>query len=219
MNTAAMDWQPSPSPGVLRKRLELIGSTEAGRVTSIVQYAPGSVFPAHDHPDGEEILVLEGVFSDEFGDYPAGSYLLNPTGFRHAPFSKPGCTIFVKLRQFSGATRQQVALNIQNLPWTPDSIPGIERKCLYTQPDYPEQVWLERWQPGTTQAHHTHPGGEEIFVLEGRLADENGEYSAGTWIRNPSGSDHTPFSKQGCVLYVRSGWRVPDPVVASEMLV
>ncbi len=68
METATMTWQESPSPSVRRKRLELTGPVEAGRVTSIVRYAPNSEFPAHEHPDGEEILVLEGTFSDQHGD-------------------------------------------------------------------------------------------------------------------------------------------------------
>ena len=98
INTETMDWQASPSPGVWRKRLELIGEAESGRVTSVVRYAPGSAFSSHEHPQGEEILVLAGTFSDQSGSYPAGSYLLNPEGFAHAPFSQEGCTLFVKLR-------------------------------------------------------------------------------------------------------------------------
>src|SRR3546814_6219955 len=82
MDTAAMDWQASPSPTVWRKRLDLVDG-EFSRVTSIVRYDPSSSFRAHGHPQGEEILVLDGVFSDEHGDYPAGTFLLNPAGFRH----------------------------------------------------------------------------------------------------------------------------------------
>ena len=104
MDTASMTWQPSPSGTVWRKRLHLVGGAESGQVTSVVRYEPGSSFPAHDHPDGEEILVLEGVFSDEHGDWPAGTYLLNPEGFRHAPFSREGCRLFVKLRQYGKPT-------------------------------------------------------------------------------------------------------------------
>src|SRR3546814_7726014 len=105
MDTAAMDWQASPSPTVWRKRLDLVDG-EFSRVTSIVRYDPSSSFRAHGHPQGEEILVLDGVFSDEHGDYPAGTFLLNPAGFRHAPFSEDGCILFVKLCQFPGEGRE-----------------------------------------------------------------------------------------------------------------
>ena len=90
VDTTRMPWTPSPSGTVWRKRVHLVGPAEAGQVTSIVRYEPDSTFHAHDHPDGEEILVLDGVFSDEHGDWPAGTYLLNPQGFRHAPFSRHG---------------------------------------------------------------------------------------------------------------------------------
>lgn len=83
-----MEWTQTPSKTVTRKRLECKGAYEAGRVTSVVKYEAGSSFPEHPHPSGEEILVLEGVFSDQTGHHKQGSYLLNPEGFRHAPFSE-----------------------------------------------------------------------------------------------------------------------------------
>src|SRR5690606_22216478 len=99
---AELDWQPSPSPLVWRKRLFHAGAAEAGVVTSIVRYDAGAGLHAHGHAEGEEILVLSGTFSDERGDFGAGSYMLNPEGFRHAPSSREGCVLFVKLRQYAG---------------------------------------------------------------------------------------------------------------------
>ena len=90
VDTRSMDWTASPSGTVWRKRVHLVGAPESGQVTSVVRYEPGATFPAHDHPEGEDIFVLDGVFSDEHGDWPAGTYLLNPEGFRHAPFSETG---------------------------------------------------------------------------------------------------------------------------------
>jgi hypothetical protein len=100
-------WLPSPEPGVERVQLERDGD-EIARATSIVRYAPGSHFPVHTHDRGEEFLVLDGVFSDEHGDYPAGTYVRNPPGSRHAPCARDGCTIFVKLRQFDLADTARV---------------------------------------------------------------------------------------------------------------
>src|SRR3546814_13647262 len=110
VDTAAVAWQASPSPSVWRKRLDLVDG-EFSRVTSVVRYDANSAFHAHGHPQGEEILVLDGVFSDEHGDYPAGSFLLNPAGFRHAPFSRHGCVLFVKLCQFPGEARDHVVVD------------------------------------------------------------------------------------------------------------
>jgi anti-sigma factor ChrR (cupin superfamily) len=99
-----LEWSPSPSGTVWRKRIHRVGPAEAGQVTPVVRYQSNSEFPSHDHREGEEILVLEAVFSDEHGDWLAGTYLLNPEGFHHRPFSREGCTLFVKLRQYPGAT-------------------------------------------------------------------------------------------------------------------
>src|SRR5438034_10573052 len=123
-DTTLMQWTPSPSGSVWRKRVHLVGPPESGQVTSVVRYEPASRFPAHDHPEGEEILVLEGVFSDEHGDWPAGTFLLNPEGFRHAPFSEPGCVLLVKLRQFPGRERRHVVVDTHNLAWERSSIPA-----------------------------------------------------------------------------------------------
>src|SRR5437867_10618303 len=99
IDTGDRRWEPSPVSGVWRKPL---GREEAerGHATSIVRYDPGASFTGHNHPGGEEILVLDGTFSDETGDFTAGMYFRNPLGFRHAPFSNEGCLILVKLHQF-----------------------------------------------------------------------------------------------------------------------
>ena len=95
IDTGALPWQSSPSATVWRKRLYLDGPAEAGVVTSIVRYDADSAFPAHDHPDGEEIFVLDGTFSDEHGEYPAGAWIRNPSGSRHAPLSRNGAVVLV----------------------------------------------------------------------------------------------------------------------------
>lgn len=205
IDTGAMDWQASPSPTVWRKRLHLDGGAETGRVTSIVRYDADSSFPAHDHPDGEEIFVLDGVFSDETGDYPAGSYMLNPEGFRHAPFSKSGCTIFVKLRQYAGGGRVQIRRNRAELEWQERRSGGIAEMPLYSQDGYPGRTCLLRFDAGAGAPAHGHPFGEEILVLEGSLEDEFGAYPTGAWIRSPVDSRHAPFSRGGCVLLLKTG--------------
>jgi len=204
MRTAEMDWQASPSPSVWRKRLDLIDG-EYGRVTSVVRYAAESSFHTHGHPAGEEILVLEGVFSDEHGDYPAGSYLLNPKGFRHTPFSQAGCVLFVKLFQYGGDDREQIAIDTNTEPWMAGNQRGLEVLPLYSEIDRPETMCLERLAPSTALPSETASGGKEVFVLDGRLDDEDGSYEAGAWLRLPPGSRHAPRSAEGCTYYVKRG--------------
>lgn len=203
-HTDELPWAVAPVPNVWRKRLELAGPPEAGRVTSLVRYASSSKFPSHPHPDGEEILVLDGVFSDEHGDYPAGTFLLNPTGFEHAPFSSEGCTLFVKLRQSPGP-RQQVIIDTTREPWHELPVGGVSRLPLYFEPGFPERIHLTRVAPGVSVGPVQFPAGGELFVLEGAFRDEHGSYRAGSWVRYPPGSAHTLTSGSGCTLYVKQG--------------
>ena len=207
-DTGRMAWAPSPSGSVWRKRVHLVGPPESGQVTSVVRYEPHSKFPAHDHPEGEEILVLEGVFSDEHGDWPAGTFLLNPEGFRHAPFSEPGCVLFVKLRQVPGRERSHVVVDTRKLAWEPSAIPAVACKALYQQAGFSDRIRLERWGPRADLGAVSYEEGAELFVLEGEFADEAGSYSAGWWLRFPVGWEHHPRSAAGCTLYIkRSGLR------------
>jgi anti-sigma factor ChrR (cupin superfamily) len=205
VDTGAMDWSPSPSGSVWRKRLHLVGPPESGQVTSVVRYEAASSFHAHDHPEGEEILVLDGVFSDEHGDWPAGSYLLNPEGFRHAPFSRQGCLLFVKLRQYPGRDRIHVAVDVATLPWLPTAAAGISTKKLYDQAGFADSMRLERWERGKAKALHRYDRGAELFVTDGAFTDESGRHATGTWLRFPAGASHRAGTEEGCTLYVKEG--------------
>ncbi len=201
INTHNAPWQASPMAGVWRKPLAR-EDAERGHATSIVRYDPGAHFSVHDHPQGEEILVLSGIFSDESGDYPAGSYFRNPEGYRHAPFSVEGCEILVKLHQFSDQDRQHVCIDTQNANW----LPGHGKlQVLPLHQHQSEQVALVRWPAGTKFQLHRHLGGEEIYVIEGELIDELGRYPVGSWIRNPHGSQHNPYVEQDTLIWVKTG--------------
>jgi hypothetical protein len=120
---------------------------EVARATSIVRYAPHSRFAAHTHGGGEEFLVLEGVFQDEHGDYPAGTYVRNPPTTSHSPGSAPGCTIFVKLWQFDPDDRTPVRIDTSDLAFAPaPDRPGVEFALLYESPS--ELVLFEQWASG-----------------------------------------------------------------------
>ena len=198
--SADLPWILSPLAGVERRMLERDGD-EVARATSIVRYGPNSYFDPHTHDEGEEFLVLEGVFSDEMGDFPAGMYVRNPPGSKHKPHSADGCTILVKLRQMDAADRNFVRIDTTAEEWRPGLNDGLSVMPLYER--HSEHVALVRFAPGTHFGRHDHPGGEEIFVLDGVLEDEHGRYPKGTWLRNPPGSAHEPFSTDGCTMRSR----------------
>ena len=202
-----MTFVPSPMPGVERMMLDRVGD-EVARATSVVRYAPESRFSEHTHDGGEEFLVLEGTFSDERGDYPAGTYVRNPIGSSHSPLSRNGCTIFVKLQQFTAEDTDRVVVDTRAAAFRPGVVAGLTVLPLHSHGT--ESVALVRWAPRTRFNPHTHWGGEEIFVLEGTFSDEHGDYPAGTWLRSPHMSRHQPFSDDGCLIYVKVGHLGPS---------
>ncbi|MEP7262557.1 MAG: cupin domain-containing protein [Usitatibacter sp.] len=202
IDTANSPWVPSPEPGVQRKLLDRVGD-EIARATSVVRYAAGSAFEAHEHALGEEFLVLSGTFADEHGEYAVGTYVRNPPGSRHRPSSTSGCELFVKLRQFQPGDSSRVVIDTRQAGWLPGLVPGLTVLPLHEFGT--EHVALVRWAAGTRFQEHTHWGGEEILVLEGTFSDEFGDYPAGSWLRSPHLSRHRPFSESGCVIYVKVG--------------
>jgi anti-sigma factor ChrR (cupin superfamily) len=201
VQTHEQAWQQSPAPGVERKPLAR-EDAERGHATSIVRYQPGSSFKRHEHPLGEEIFVLEGTFSDETGHYPAGTYLRNPPGSGHAPFSKEGCVLLVKLHQFNPRDTATVRIDTGTTEWLPGH-GGLQVMPLHDFEN--EHVALVKWPANEVLQPHRHFGGEEILVISGEFCDEHGRYPAGTWIRSPHMSHHHPFVDQETVIWVKTG--------------
>jgi len=202
IDTNAMPWEASPMAGVHRRKLDRIGD-EVARATSLVKYDPKSYFSPHTHGGGEEFIVLEGVFSDEHGDYPAGTYVRNPIGSTHKPHSEDGCVIFVKLHQFDERDTAQFSIDTKKADFQSGAVPGLTVLPLHSFEG--ESCALVRWGPGTVFNRHKHWGGEEIFVLEGVFSDDFGHYPQGTWLRSPHLSQHHPYSQDGCLIYVKTG--------------
>ncbi len=197
-------WVLSPAPGVTRMMLDRIGD-EVARATSLVRYDGNTEFPRHTHGGGEEFFVLEGVFGDEDGQYGAGSYVRNPIGTSHTPsIGAGGALIFVKLHQFSKTDGDQKVIDTKQAEWLPGLVDGLTVMPLHNFEN--ESVALVRWAPDTQFTSHSHWGGEEIFVIEGTFYDELGEYPAGSWLRNPHGSRHQPYTKEdGALIFVKTG--------------
>lgn len=202
VNSHALPWQPSPSPLVHRRPLERDGG-EIARATSIVRYGAGAKFNLHQHDLGEEILVLDGTLSDAQGDYGPGTYIKNPPGSSHAPYSVSGCTLWVKLRHLSPHDHQRVVVHTRQSAWFPGMVDGL---MVMPLSEYgTSHTALVRWAPDTYFNPHRHYGGEEIFVVEGVFSDEHGRYRQGSWIRSPHLSQHQPFSVEGCLILVKTG--------------
>lgn len=201
IETHQQPWVASPHGGVWRKPLAR-ENAERGHATSLVKFDAGASFSEHDHPLGEEILVLSGTFSDQSGDYKAGSYFRNPEGFIHAPFSKEGCVLLVKLHQFTDGDNEHVVIDTQKAEWTP-GIGGLFVMPLHSYKG--ESTALVKWPKGERFQLHRHFGGEEVFVIKGEFIDEYGRYPQGTWIRSPHLSEHNPYVEEETIILVKVG--------------
>lgn len=206
-------WWASPQPGVERVMLDRLGG-ERGRATSLVRYAPGSVFPAHAHPGGEEILVLDGTFSDGSGHHGPGCYLRNPPGSAHQPFSADGALIFVKLWQMPADDTATVRINTGDA--TAWQVEGTHEVCRLHRTDQ-EHVSLLRLPPG----HVLQPdarGGAELLVIAGQLVESalddaaKGSLQSPTalgplgWLRlAPREACRLRAGESGATLYLKTG--------------
>jgi hypothetical protein len=203
VHAATLDWKASPMPGVERRMLDRIGD-EVARATSIVRYAPESYFSPHVHGGGEEFLVLEGVFQDEHGEFPAGSYVRNPPQSHHTPGSTLGCTMFVKLWQFDLTDRSHVLVDTNKKALVDvKGRDGVRAMPLFR--DAREDVRLEQWAPGA--AIEVDPdGGLEVLVLQGGFGESGETFSAQSWLRLPIGAHFSArVATDGCRVWIKEG--------------
>lgn len=203
VHSEKLAWVASPMAGVDRRALDRVGD-EVARATTIVRYAPGSEFSPHTHTGGEEFVVLEGVFQDEHGDFPAGSYIRNPPESKHKPGSKNGCIIFVKLWQFQPDDRTHVRLqtdlmqsaahpNFKNVAVTP----------LYK--DTFEEVSLLHFKPNADMVINAQ-GGAELLVLEGSLDEQADTLLKNSWLRVPINSTvNVKAGNNGAKVWLKTG--------------
>jgi len=206
-------WVKSPMPGVDRRMLDRLGE-EVARATTIVRYAPGSRFSPHVHTGGEEFLVLDGVFQDEHGDFPAGSYIRNPPESSHTPGSGPGCIIMVKLWQFDMADRTHVRIDTNKMrPLAVAGRPGVSITPLFH--DQREDVRMEIWEAGSTIELDV-PYGIELFVVGGSFVENCETFEPQSWLRLPCGDTlRATAGKNGCKVWVKADHlkETPEPPV------
>ncbi len=195
-----LEWNASPMPGVDRRMLDRIGG-EVARATTIVRYAANSKFSAHTHTGGEEFIVLDGVFQDEHGDFPAGTYVRNPPTSEHTPGSNAGCTIFVKLWQFDMDDRNQFHKLMADELAAP--VNGVATATLHK--DNRETVTYSHIDPGMTYAN-SDAGGIEMLVIDGSVVESGDTLGKGGWLRVPEGQSVSAVAgTDGAKVWVKTG--------------
>ncbi|MEL7012685.1 MAG: cupin domain-containing protein [Pseudomonadota bacterium] len=200
VHSEELDWIASPMAGVDRRMLDRIGD-EVARATTIVRYAPGSHFSQHTHTGGEEFIVLDGVFQDEHGDFPAGTYVRNPPTSKHTPGSDDGCTIFVKLWQFDKDDRTQFRKTMADELAV--AVDGVATAKLHQ--DAWEKVTYHELSPGAI-LEIDEAGGTEVLVLAGRVTEGGDTLKTGSWLRLPQGQAlSAEAGDEGAKIWAKTG--------------
>lgn len=199
----SLEWVKSPMKGVDRKTLDRVGE-EIARATTIVRYAPESVFSPHIHTGGEELIVLDGIFQDEHGDFPVGSYIRNPPQSKHQPRSEKGCMIFVKLWQFQPTDNKYVRSQTNVMKGVPHKdFNGLSVTHLYE--DAFEKVSLLHFKPEAEITMDT-IAGAELLVLEGSLDEQADSLVKHSWLRTPINSViKAKAGKDGAKVWLKTG--------------
>ena len=209
MHAAEIPWKASPMPGVDRRMLDRLGD-EVARATTIVRYAPDSKFSSHVHTGGEEFLVLDGVFSDEHGDFPEGSYIRNPPESSHTPGSAPGTTIFVKLWQFDMSDRTHIRIDTTKARYVPD--PDREgASILPLFHDAHEDVSMEKWE-ANSNIFIDAPKGAELLVVSGEFDLDGEAFRKQSWLRLPKGDRITvDAGSEGAKIWIKRNHLAETP--------
>lgn len=106
---------------------------------------------------------------------------------------------------------ERVIVHSDSLDWVKSPMAGVDRRALDRVGDeVARATTIVRYAPGSKFSPHVHTGGEEFIVLDGVFQDEHGDFSAGSYIRNPPQSSHTPGSDQGCIIFVKLWQFQPD---------
>lgn len=202
VDSSAAQWIASPAAGVVRILLERDGGEKTTRATSLVAYQPNSQFASHSHPKGEEFVVLAGTFSDENGDYPAGTYVRNPPGSSHSPFSRDGCLIFVKLQQFLESDLQSV---VDNIDFTSSKVKDEHWQTLFDDAEHGNDVVsFYQTKKETNLSSSLIEQGVEILVLTGEISTALKKYKVGHWLRLPPNTNEKIKASANTLLWIKT---------------
>ena len=153
--------------------------------TKLVRISPSSILPPEMIGGGKEVLVLEGTYNDQRGEYPTGSYMRFPPGTKQEAFTDKGCLLFVKTWQFEPTDRKRVNIDAFRAEMKrPRKRQGVVLQQLYS--DYREDVRIEHWERNHRLVIHQ-CNGLEVLLLSGEFFEPSASYKPLSWVRLPPG--------------------------------
>ncbi len=192
LDTKTLEWQTIENKNIFKKVLSFKDEAE----TAFVKMKKNTILNRHSKINSVELLVLEGTYINEFGEFREGAYLRLPKEDESFVKTTEGCTIFRKINYFND--EYKVIIDTQSSPWLSGQ-GNLEVIPLY------EHTALVKWPKGERFIPHKHWGGEEILVLKGVFMDEHGTYPKGYWIRSPHLSQHYPYVEEETIIFVKTG--------------
>lgn len=189
----ALNWEYDKNTNIYKK----VFSKDENKETSLIKIDKNSTFKNSQNTNSIEIFVLDGIYSNEYGDFPQGTYLKLPKEDESKISSKISCEVFKKTN-YNQIKEEKIVVDTNTSFWSPG------QGNLQVMP-LSEQTALVKWPKNEVFIPHTHWGGEEILVLKGEFIDEHGTYKMGTWIRNPHLSNHHPYVKEETIILVKTG--------------
>jgi anti-sigma factor ChrR (cupin superfamily) len=193
-------WSPAID-GVSFKRLDC--TSAAPRIgTTLIKLEPGARLAEQRHRVSQDLFCLAGSWSDDAGAYGPASFVHHPAGSIVAACSDGGALLLGKTRHGPSCDARIVVETTAGV-WQPALLAGLRIMMLHQHGVV--RVALLSFPAGARIAEHDHPQGEEFYVLDGGLEDEQGSYGQGTWVRQPRASRHAVHSEDGCTMFSISG--------------
>jgi len=176
-----------------------LSATQDARWAGLQTLAPFDNLDLQAHAR-HDIYVLRGSVMERGKPRATGTFFS-----RSQPLSltagADGCLLFC-YRDTVARSSGHETWTTEELDWWDGTVPGMRVAPLSK---LHHRVSLVQWKQGTRADMHTHPHGEEIFVLSGELRDERGAYPAGSWMRFHPGSGHAPYADRDTLILLRNG--------------
>jgi len=90
-------------------------------------------------------------------------------------------------------------IDVAALDWAPSPFEGIQTKILYSNPDTGMSTIMFKMAPGAVVPPHEHTAVEQTYMIEGSLADDQGEVTAGNFVWRPGGNAHKAWAPKGAI--------------------
>jgi quercetin dioxygenase-like cupin family protein len=94
-----------------------------------------------------------------------------------------------------------IAGGLAGSSWVSTEAPGIQYAVLRPQPEGGATIFL-RFAKGAHGPEHTHPGGEELFVVSGDITIGGKRLKAGDYLYTPPGQSHDADAHEETVMLV-----------------